>query len=86
MNIIKHVLINLLAFSLGFFICKHNFKDTIYITNVKEIKDSIFIIHDSIQEKIVYINKEYNEKVDTVLTANDSLLLDMFTKYIENYK
>lgn len=50
------------------------------------IRDSIYIVNDSIIVKIKYINKEYNEKTSTIMSSTDSTNLMLFSRYIENYK
>lgn len=49
------------------------------------IRDSIYIVNDSIIEKIKYIDKEYDEKVSTIMSSSDSINLCLFTEYIKNY-
>ena len=39
------------------------------------IRDSIYIVNDSIVEKIKYIDKEYDEKVSTIMSSSDSINL-----------
>ena len=36
------------------------------------IRDSIYIVNDSIVEKIKYIDKEYDEKVSTIMSSSDA--------------
>ncbi len=49
------------------------------------IRDSIYIVNDSIVEKVKYIEKKYDEKVSTIMSSSDSILLCFFTNYIINY-
>lgn len=49
------------------------------------IRDSIYIVNDSIVEKIKYIQKEYKENVSTILSNSDSANLYFFNSYIEKY-
>lgn len=67
-------------------------KDSNPITpNVQEIvrdsiiRDSIYIVNDSIVEKIKYIDKEYDEKVSTIMSSSDSINLCFFSEYIDRY-
>lgn len=59
--------------------------------NVEEIKqdsifrDSINNNNDSIEIKIVYVEKEYEENVSTIMSNDDSLNLLFFSEYIECY-
>ena len=61
------------------------------IPNVQEIvrdsliRDSIYIVNDSIVEKIKYIDKEYDEKVYTIMSSSDSINFYFFVEYIKNY-
>lgn len=60
-------------------------------SNVQEIvrdsiiRDSIYIVNDSIIEKIKYIDKKYNEKVSTIMSSSDSINLCFFSEYINHY-
>lgn len=60
-------------------------------SNVQEIvrdsiiRDSIYIVNDSIVEKIKYIDKEYDEKVSTIMSSSDSINLCFFSEYIDRY-
>ena len=55
------------------------------ITRDSIIRDSIYIVNDSIIEKIKYIDKEYNEKVSTIMSSSDSINLCFFSEYINHY-
>ena len=49
------------------------------------IRDSIYIVNDSNVEKIKYIDKEYDEKVSTIMSSSDSINLCFFSEYIDRY-
>lgn len=49
------------------------------------IRDSIYIVNDSIVEKIKYIDKEYDEKVSTIMSGSDSIQYLLFSEYINHY-
>lgn len=49
------------------------------------IRDSIFIVNDSIVKKIEYIDKKYDEKVSTIMSSSDSVNLCFFSEYINRY-
>lgn len=49
------------------------------------IRDSIYIVNDSIVGKIKYIDKEYDEKVSTIMSSSDSINLCFFSEYIDRY-
>lgn len=49
------------------------------------IRDSIFIVNDSIVKKIEYIDKKYDEKVSTIMSSSDSVNLCFFSEYIDRY-
>ena len=48
-------------------------------------RDSIYIVNDSIVERIIYIEKNYEENVSNILSNSDSTNLRLFTEYIEHY-
>lgn len=49
------------------------------------IRDSIYIVNDSIVEKIKYIQKEHKETINVILSNSDSANLYFFNSYIEKY-
>lgn len=48
-------------------------------------RDSIYIVNDSIVERIIYLEKNYEENVSNILSNSDSTNLCLFTEYIEHY-
>ena len=48
-------------------------------------RDSIYIVKDSIIERIVYVEKNYEETVNNILSNSDSANIQFFTDYIEYY-
>ncbi len=60
--------------------------DPIIITKDRIIRDSIFIINDSIITEIKYIEKDYNEKVNTIMSSNDSSNLEFFSRYLKDFE
>ena len=49
------------------------------------IRDSIYIVNDSIRTEIKYIKEQRKKDSVSIMSANDSVLLDVFTRYIEDY-
>lgn len=49
------------------------------------IRDSIFIEIEKIKTQYIYINEQYKEDSINIMSANDSVLFDSFSRYIENY-
>ena len=49
------------------------------------IRDSIFIVNDSIVKEIEYIDKKYDEKVSTIMSSSDSVNLCFISEYIDRY-
>lgn len=49
------------------------------------IRDSIYIVNDSIVEKIKYIDRKYDEKISTIMSSSDSINLCFFSEYIDHY-
>lgn len=48
-------------------------------------RDSIYIVKDSIIERIIYVEKNYEETVDNILSNSDSANIQFFTEYIKHY-
>jgi hypothetical protein len=49
------------------------------------IRDSIFIEIEKIEREIVYIKEEFKQDSTNIMSANDSMLLSSFSRYIEDY-
>lgn len=49
------------------------------------IRDSIFIENEKIKKEIVYVYQEFKKDSTAIMSADDSTLLDSFSRYIENY-
>ena len=49
------------------------------------VRDSIYIINDSIRTEIKYIKEQYKKDSTVVMSNNDSILFDIFSRYIEDY-
>lgn len=49
------------------------------------IRDSIFIEIEKIKKEYIYISEEYKKDSIDIMSANDSMLFDSFSRYIENY-
>ena len=49
------------------------------------IRDSIFIEIEKIEKEIVYIKEEFKQDSTDIMSANDSVLLSSFSRYIEDY-
>lgn len=49
------------------------------------IRDSIYIVNESIKTEIKYIKEQYTQDSVDIMSANDSVLFDSFARYIEDY-
>lgn len=49
------------------------------------IRDSIFIEIEKIKQEIVYVEKQHTKDSTDVMSASDSVLLNSFSKYIDDY-
>lgn len=58
---------------------------TIEIVRDSIIRDSIFIEIEKIKKEYIYISEEYKKDSIDIMSANDSMLFDSFSRYIENY-
>lgn len=85
-SIIKAILCIGFGVIIGCYLHKDNTKiEFKEITRDSIIRDSIYLANDSIITKIQYIEKQYDEKIDIIYNSNDSMQLQLFTKYINNY-
>lgn len=85
-SIIKAILCIGLGVIIGYCLHKNDTKiEFKEITRDSIIRDSIYLANDSIITKIQYIEKQYDEKIDIIYNSNDSVQLQLFTKYINNY-
>lgn len=50
-----------------------------------EKRDSIFIVNEKIQKEIVYVKEQHKKDSIDIMSASDSMLFDLFSRYIENY-
>lgn len=57
----------------------------ITITKDSIIRDSIYIVNEKIKREIVYIKEQYKQDSIDIMSANDSVLFDSFSRYIEDY-
>ena len=57
-----------------------------YIPINKEIRDSLYIVNDSIRTKVIYLTKKYNEKRDSILNNDSSADMQFFSNYIDSYQ
>ena len=49
------------------------------------IRDSIFIEVEKIKREIVYVKEQFTQDSIDIMSANDSVLFDSFSKYINDY-
>lgn len=50
------------------------------------IRDSIYIINDSIKTEILYLEQKYDKETTAIMSSSDSVNLEFFTRYLEDYK
>lgn len=80
------------AFVIGYLLSERN-KSILPQPNipVKEIvrdsiiRDSIFIEIEKIKKEYIYINDQYKKDSIDIMSANDSVLFDSFSRYIEDF-
>ena len=70
---------------IGFFINQEPKPDIQEPTEDSLIRDSIYIVNDSLVEKIIYLEKQYDDEVKSIISANDSMQLLIFSRYIDSY-
>lgn len=85
----KSKLINGIYFVLGVIITFIGFKifeiekAPIILTKDHIIRDSIFIVNDSIKKEFIYIIREIDKEKDTILNNSDSANLAFFSNYLK---
>ena len=57
-----------------------------YLTKYSIIRDSIYIINDSIRTEILYLEQKYDKETTAIMSSSDSVNLEFFTRYLEDYK
>ena len=92
---LKRLIVNIISFAIGIIIgtlivpkpiVPDGITDHIDSLSTDSIyRDSIYIVNDSIVERIIYIEKNYEENVSNILSNSDSTNLRLFTEYIEHY-
>ena len=50
------------------------------------IRESIYIINDSIRTEILYLEQKYDKETTAIMSSSDSVNLEFFTRYLEDYK
>ena len=50
------------------------------------IRDSIYIINDSIRTEILYLEQKYDKETTAIMSSSDSINFEFFTRYLEDYK
>ena len=56
------------------------------ITRDSIIRDSIYIINDSIRTEVLYLEQKYDKETTAIMSSSDSVNLEFFTRYLEDYK
>lgn len=92
---LKRLIVNIISFTIGIIIgtlivpkpiVNDGITDYIDSLSTDSIyRDSIDTVNDSIVERIIYIEKNYEENVSNILSNSDSTNLRLFTEYIEHY-
>ena len=76
----------LMGYGVGIYTKPTNTSRIKYIYKDKYIRDSLYIVNDSIQTKIKYLTKIYYEKRDSIISNDSSADMQFFTKYIDSYQ
>ncbi len=84
MKILPWVIIVCMAF--GMFYLYNRKPEQIIIDRDSIIRDSIYVVNDSIVEKIKYITIEHEKEISNIMSNDDSTNMVLFSEYIDNYK
>ena len=86
-QIIEWLLIFIIGGLLGYYLKPHpKIPTTDIISKDSIIRDSIYVVNDSISIKIKYLDKKYDEQTSNIMSSSDSININFFTEYINNYK
>lgn len=85
-SICKYLIILGIGIYIGFSIPHEPQVIKVDVTKDSIIRDSIYILNDSIQTKILYIEKSYEKENSMLDNLDDSSHVSLFTRYIEDYK
>jgi hypothetical protein len=88
-QIIERLLIFIIGGLLGYYLKPTPYQKiptTDIISKDSIIRDSIYIVNDSISIKIKYLDKKYDEQTSNIMSSSDSININFFTEYINNYK
>lgn len=56
------------------------------ITRDSIVRDSIFIINDSIKTEILYLEQKYDKETSTIMSSSDSVNFEFFEQYLRQYQ
>lgn len=84
---LSYVITFIIGFIIGCFVCDspNQHIQNVPIIDTVTIRDSLYFVNDSITERIIYLDKNYEEDVDNILSNSDSANLCLFTEYLTNY-
>lgn len=84
---LSYVITFIIGFIVGSFVCDNSNQhiQNPPIIDTVTIRDSLYFVNDSITERIIYLDKNYEEDVDNILSNSDSTNLCLFTEYLTNY-
>lgn len=60
--------------------------DTVLITRDSIKIDSFIIENNKIKDSLIYVDKTYNETVDSLVNASDSANYEYFREYLQNHQ
>lgn len=73
------------GYLLSFLVSRNSSVEPVEVTKDSIIRDSIYIINDSIIKQLVFVEKEYDKNIDVIVNADDSTQYELFSEYIEDY-
>lgn len=75
------------GYLLSFLVSRNSSIEPVIVEVTKDsiIRDSIYLINDSIVKQIVFVEKEYDKNIDVIVNADDSTQYELFSEYIEHY-
>ena len=86
-KIISYLIILVIGIVIGYFIRpKKNIIQPTYVISLDSLyRDSVYFVIDSTEKEIIYLEREHEETISSIMSNSDSLNFCKFTEYINNY-
>lgn len=86
-KIISYLVVLVIGIVIGYYCTpKEEIIQPTYVISLDSLyRDSVYFVIDSTEREIIYLEKEYEETVSSIMSSSDSLNVELFTRYLNNY-